>query len=422
MSTNNDAAQLQAQGQPSQSLTAAFVSVCGIFLMVGFSQFMTGIMVSYLQGLFSLTNFEAQLISLAFFAAYFLMALPAERLLSGYGYKRGIVVGLVICALGAALFIPASQLLQYWAFLGSVCVLGIGVATLQVGINPYVAVLGPESSAAARVSLANGCTALGAILAPKIGSALFLSDELNVKVTAALSPAQLLEKASIVQVPFLVVAAIFLVLAFVFSAMKLPEMKGINTAAAEPFSLSNYPWLILGIVGIFIYMGGQIGVINLFFLPYLQEKAGLTATEASTYLSYFFVLQMLGRFGGSALMTRYAAGGLLALSAAGMIGTIAAVQLMPGSAAPYLFALMGVFDALCFGNIFSLAIKGLGDATKKASSFLFMAVLGGAILPAVIGKVVDLTSMGVGLWAAAACYGYVFYYGLVGHKVGQKLA
>jgi FHS family L-fucose permease-like MFS transporter len=277
-------------------------------------------------------------------------------------------------------------------------------------------VLGEEKSASVRVSIAQGCTALGSIMAPVIGSALFLGDKKTDIVVSNL------EKASQVQLPFLVIMGIFLVLAVVFGSMKLPEMKSENAeATSSKFNISNYPWLLLGIIGIFIYMGGQIGIINLFFLPYLKEKAGFDAAKASEYLSYFFILQMLGRFGGSALMARFPAGPLLAISAFGMIATIALVMVLPGDFAPVLFVLMGLFDSVCFGNIFSLSIKGLGEHTKTASSFLFMAVLGGAILPPTIGKVVDVFGMQTGLLVAAACYGYVLFFGLIGHKTGQKL-
>lgn len=406
--------------QQKSSLVPAFIAVCFIFLMVGFSQFISGILVQYLQGLFGLSNFEAQLISLAFFIAYFIMAIPAERLLSAKGYKFGIVAGLILCAAGALLFIPASTSLAYFAFLGSVLVLGLGVATLQVGINPYVAVLGDESSAASRVSIANGCTALGSYLAPVIGSRILLTEDLKTDASAIMTTADKIAKAALVQQPFMIVAGIFLALALFFGLMKLPEITGAKDETKAEFKLSNYPWLILGIVGIFIYMGGQIGIINLFFIPYLKEYAGLTAQQASDYLGTFFVLQMIGRFAGSAIMTRVGAGPLLALSAAGMILSIVSAQFVPASLLPYLFVSMGVFDALCFGNIFSLAIKGMGEHTKKASSFLFMAVLGGAILPALIGKVVDMTNMLTGLFVAATCYAYVLYYGIAGHKVGQK--
>lgn len=401
------------------SLRAAFISICFIFFMVGFAQFTTGTLVDYLQKLFTLSNLQAQFISLAFFIAYFVMAIPAERLLTAKGYKYGIITGLVVCGLGAALFIPASMMLVYWAFLGAVLTLGLGVATLQVGINPYVAVLGDEKTAASRVSIANGCTALGSILAPQAAKLLF-SQSGSMDNVSSLSQEELLAKASIVQMPFMVVAGIFLMLGLFLFSQRLPEVGAKQeSGSTSSFSLGNYPWLVAGVVTLFIYMGGQIAVINLFFKPYLVQRGGLTLAEANDLLSVFFLLQMIGRFGGSALMQKMRANYLLMASAAGMVLCILAATVAPASVLWLLFVALGLFDAVCFGNIFSLAIAGLGEHTKKGSSMLFMAVLGGAILPAVIGAVVDAAGMNTGMLVAATCYVVVLWYGVTGYKMGQ---
>lgn len=397
-------------------LQATFVSVCVIFLMVGFAQFTTGTLVDYLKGLFHLSNFEAQLISLAFFIAYFVMALPAERLLSKLGYKWGIVIGLMVCAAGALFFIPASMVLQYWAFLAAVLLLGLGVATLQVGINPYVAVLGDEKSAASRVSIANGCTALGSILAPQAAKYL-LPDTSSTAVNAVLSPEQVAAQASVVQMPFGVVALIFVGLAVFLGAQKLPEPgRSDDAQPTAPFSIGQYPFLVWGILTLALYMSAQISVINLFFKPFLQQYAGLTLTQAGDYLSLFFLLQMVGRFAGSALMRTISPGILLVLSGIGMAASLLAAPYLPGGALPYLFAGIGLFDAICFGNVFSIAIRGMGVHTKLGSSFLFMSVVGGAIGPALIGALVDATSMTVGLALVAVSYLLVGYYGFVGRR------
>lgn len=394
--------------------TIPFLALCVLLFMVGFVQFINSILVDFMKKVFDLTNSQSQLVSFMFFLAYFTMALPAQALLKRFGYKVGMVFGLAVCGAGAILFLPAASSLTYAIFLIAIGILGTGVTILQVAANPYAAILGSPETSAARVNIANGATALGSMAAPYVGGTLILAKlpQMEEGVKQTFSSEIVL---GIVQTPYLLITGIFVFLASAFTFLKLPENLETTDESKEKeaFSLAKYPQLLFGIIAIFVYLGAQISLINT-FNSYLNTYVGISLTEAPAYLSFFFFLQMVGRFTGPAVMNSgISTGRLLALSGMGMIAVITLISFLPEGSQliAYALVLAGLFDAVCFGNVFAIAIKGLGSHTKLASSLIFMAVVGGAIFPILTGYITDSTSLKVAYIVPFLGYAYLIWYG-----------
>ena len=437
----------------------AFVNLTILFFMWGFMTALNDILIPYLKDAFDLTHTKAMLIQFAFFTSYFIGSLvyfivsaykgdPINRI----GYKRGIIIGLIISGIGALLFYPAAQYHMYGFFLSALFVLGLGFTLLQIAANPYVAILGTPESASSRLNLAQGFNSLGTTIAPVLGGYLifiFFKDSAG---------------ADAVKGPYLVFALVFIAMAFAISKTKLPRFT--NPDGVEPgFQSLKYPQLVFGMIAIFMYVGGEVSIGSM-LISYitLPEIAGLDEAGASILVSIYWGGQMIGRFLGSISLSgasktkKMIAMPAISIVAYLIIGlttdwasaniyfiflVINLIGFFIGRSLPnrtlYIFAFIniaflvisllstgqialwtiigiGLFNSIMWSNIFTLAIDGLGKYTSQGSSLLVMMILGGALLPLAMGYVADLYGVHLSFIVPIFSYIYIAFYGLRGYK------
>ncbi|NKB84212.1 sugar MFS transporter [Ochrobactrum grignonense] len=378
---------------------------------MGFITCLNDILIPHLKGVFQLNYFQSMLIQFCFFGAYFIVSLPAGALVKRISYKWGIVTGLVIAAIGCALFIPAASYRVYALFLGALFVLASGVTILQVAANPYVTVLGTPETAASRLTLTQAFNSLGTTVAPSFGALLILS--------AATSDAARSAEADAVQFPYLLLALAFAVLAVVFAILKLPDVQEEETAVItkEDGSAWQYRHLVLGSIGLFVYVGAEVSVGS-FLVNFLNDPnvAGLAESEAAHYVSYFWGGAMVGRFIGSVAMRYIDDGKALAFNALMAIVLLLITVATTGHVAMWSVLAIGLFNSIMFPTIFSLALHGLGKHTSQGSGILCLAIVGGAIIPLIQGALADTVGIHLAFLMPIICYIYIAYYGLIGSK------
>ncbi len=436
-----------------------------LFFMWGFMTVFNDILIPRFKEAFTLSYFQAMLVQFAFFGAYAVGALvyyiisvlkgdPINRI----GYKNGVTLGLLLAAFGSILFYPAAILGSYLFFLIALFIVGLGFAMLQIAANPYVTILGPEHTASSRLNLSQAFNSLGTTVGPLIGGWLIFSFFMREGAQGADS----------VKFPYLCFAIVFLVLAVFFRFAHLPNFSNAEAITKGAGAL-KHPHTVLGMVAIFMYVGGEVtvgsSIINYLNLPSL---GGLNHEQASTYLSYFWGGLMIGRFMGAFALGELKAGmknllvclvpvlafvcvwifggrqnalpygillvGLLGAfyvgrSSAGrmlvvfsviIIGLLLTGMTASGELAKWSVLGVGLFCSVMWSNIFSLAIEGLGPLKSQASSLLVMAILGGAILPPVQGAVADSFGMQFSYIVPALAFAYIAFYGLKGHRMGRE--
>jgi len=406
---------------------APFILITSLFFLWAFGVNLNDILIPHLKRAFGLSDFQSSYIQVAFFGGYFLAAFPAGRLMERIGYKRGILVGLALCAAGAVLFVPASSAHVYTYFLVALFVMACGQSFLEVAANPYATILGPPESAERRLNFAQSFNAVGAVASPLVGRAFILTGtEYTGAQIAAMSTAQLeayrASEASTVKGPYLVVAAIFVVVGVMIALTHLPEVHdsvssdGKADAPAGDDSVLAHPHLLRGVVAQFFYVGAQVGVAS-FVIRYTQFAVpGMAAKTAAIYLLCHQIGFLLGRFIGSGMMKRIAPASLLAAFAAGSV-VCTAVALMTTGIVPVLaVVLIGFFHSIMFPTIFALSIRNLGRLMKRGSSLLVMAIIGGAVFPAIMGRISDATSIQTAFVVPLLCYVYILYFAAAGYK------
>ncbi|NNV20261.1 sugar MFS transporter [Ochrobactrum pseudogrignonense] len=403
--------QPRADAHTGNNYSFALASLTMLFFMWGFITCLNDILIPHLKGVFQLNYFQSMLIQFCFFGAYFIVSLPAGALVKCISYKWGIVTGLVIAAIGCALFIPAASYRVYELFLGALFVLASGVTILQVAANPYVTILGAPETAASRLTLTQAFNSLGTTVAPSFGALLILS--------AATSDAASSAQADAVQFPYLLLALAFAVLAIVFAILKLPDVQEEETAALtkEDGSAWQYRHLVLGSIGLFVYVGAEVSVGS-FLVNFLNDPnvAGLAESEAAHYVSYFWGGAMLGRFIGAAAMRYIDDGKALAFNALMAIILLLITVATTGHVAMWSVLAIGLFNSIMFPTIFSLALHGLGKHTSQGSGILCLAIVGGAIIPLIQGALADKVGIHLAFLMPIICYIYIAYYGLIGSK------
>jgi len=449
-----------------QTYRGPFAIMTVLFFMWGFMTVFNDILIPRFKDAFTLDYFHAMLVQFAFFGAYFIGSLlyfaisvvigdPIARL----GYKNGVVIGLLISALGSALFFPAATFLSYPLFLAALFVVGLGFAMLQIAANPYVTILGPERTASSRLNLAQAFNSLGTTLGPLVGGYLIFQYFVRTGAHGAES----------VKVPYLAFCIVFTVLAAIFFFVHLPD---ISEGKIEPgFAALKFPHVDLGMLAIFLYVGGEVSVgssiINFLGQP---KVAGLTQLEASGYVSLFWFGMLVGRFMGAIELSELSprtkqlllaaiptaafailemirgwataqmylplllmcwvlfqcgkslAGRTLMIFSLAVVILLATAILAGGKVAMWCVIGAGLFTSIGWSNTFSLAIEGTGIYKSQASSLLVMAILGGAILPPIQGHIADRWSLQLSYIVPLIAYAYVAFYGWKGHKVGRHFS
>ncbi len=391
--------------------TFALTSLTSLFFMWGFITCLNDILIPHLKGIFDLSYSQAMLIQFCFFGAYFLVSIPAGNLVKKVGFQKGIVFGLIVAAIGCLCFYPAAAMHSYPVFLLALFILASGITVLQVSANPYVSILGKSETASSRLTMTQAFNALGTTVAPFFGAYLILE-----QVTESMSVA---EQAGSVQMPYILLGGMLLLLAGIFAYIKLPDVSHVEQHDDEPISGSawQYKHLVLGAVGIFVYVGAEVS-IGSFLVSFFNDPniAGLEEVEAAKYIAYYWGGAMVGRFIGAAVMQKIPAGKVLAFNAFAASVLILVAMLASGQIAMWAILLVGLFNSIMFPTIFSLALNGLGKYTSQASGILCLAIVGGAILPLIQGFLADSIGLQNSFFLPILCYGFIAFYGFSGSK------
>lgn len=409
-----------AAGAPSHR--AALTLLASLFFMWGFITVINNTLLPHLRSVFELSYTQATLIESVWFIAYFVASMPSAWLIERIGYQRALVLGLAVMAVGALGMVPAARVPSYAITLVSLFVIASGITLLQVAANPYVAVIGSPQTASSRLNLVQAFNSLGTTLAPLFGGWLILgrSTSGNAAADAVLTPAERLADAQSVQLPYLIVAAVLVVLAIVIARFRLPALgqstQRVRREERARHSLWHHRNLVLGIPAIFIYLIAEIGVSNLFINFVSQPHIGdLTHAQASRYLFLLWGGMMVGRFAGSFLMRTIAPEKVLAVFSVGAFVVMLVTVFATGHLAMWALISVGLFHSIMFPTIFTLGIRGLGPLTEEGAGLLVMAIAGGALV-VVQGWLADRHGLQLSFLLTAACELYVLFYALWGAR------
>lgn len=373
-----------------------FALITSLFFLWAIANNFNDILIRQFQKALDINRAEAGVIQFAFYMGYFIMALPAGLLMRKLGYRAGIMAGLGLYATGAFLFFPAAEIQTYAAFLVALFVMASGVAFLETAANPYIVAFGPTSRASQRLTLAQAFNGVGGALAPALGGLFIFSGiEHDSAAIEAMSAAELAayraSEAQMVQVPYLILGGVVLLILVAIALVKLPDPvedgAGTTAGPSDLRGLLRAPGFAGAVLAQFFYCGAQVSIWS-FFVDFVKEVQPETPEKTAAYLlSFSLVLFMIGRFTGAALMARFDAGRLLMLFALINVGLCIAAALLPGTAAIAALTLTSFFMSIMFPTIFAQGVRNLGPMASLGSSFIVMAIVGGALFPPLMGLV-----------------------------------
>jgi len=398
----------------SQNKTGfAIFLITSLFFLWGFALNLNPILIPHLKKACQLSDTQSAFIDSASYIAYFLLAIPAGRFMNRYGYKGGIILGLLLFAIGAFLFYPAAATRSYTFFLGALFIIASGLAFLETAANPYITVLGDPATGTQRLNFAQSFNGLAAFIAPLIGGKFILSGKtLSAREEAAMSAAQLDQylnnEAFAVQVPFIIIGLVVLVVAIFLWRTPLPDIKEDDSLEVEG-SILKEKNLMLGVLAQFFYVGGQV-CISSFFIRFSARVAGIGEVPAAYYLSAALLGFMLGRFFGTFLMRFISPPKLLTIYSIIVMILLGICIATTGMAAIYALIAVQFFLSIMFPTIFALSVRGLGTKTKEGSSLVIMAIVGGAVFPVIMGRVSDATNIQLSYIVPAVCFLMVLYF------------
>lgn len=403
-----------------------------LFFMWGFLTCLNDILIPHLKGIFELNYAQAMLVQFCFFSSYFLFAVPSGKLVEWRGYKGTMVIGLLVMATGAFLFLPASTAASFGLFLSALVILAAGITSLQVAANPYVANLGPPETAAARLNLSQALNSLGTAVAPIFGGALILgttqvAPEKLKSFTAAALQAYRTEQASSVRLPYIGIGLTLVLLAVALALVKLPTMdftRDIRPGEMHPPSddtIWKHPVLLAAALGIFVYVGAEVSIgsflVNYFGLPGI---AAMPEQQAAKYVSIYWTGAMIGRFIGSWLLTKLRTSTVLASAAVFAFLLVVTSILTHGHTAMWAILAVGLFNSVMFPSIFTVGLSGLGPLTSKGSSLMVAAIVGGALIPLAEGHLADNIGVQHAFIIPATCYVYIALFGWFGGRRAER--
>jgi FHS family L-fucose permease-like MFS transporter len=426
----------------NKSYKSALIFLTTLFFLWGFITVLVDSLVPRLKDVFEMSYAKTVLVQFAFFTAFFVVSVPAGAILSKIGYRKGIVLGLIIMALGCLLFYPAAEFRNFTIFLIGYFTLAGGITVLQVAANPYVALLGSEEGASSRLNLSQAFNSLGTTIAPVVGALFLLSD--SVKTSEEINALSTLEKvdyyaaeAATVQTPFLLIATFIGILAVVFAFIKLPKVMQ-ESPKGGYLSLLKNKLMLMGALGIFVYVGAEVA-IGSFLVNYFDDMnlailiaendtmMNIANTIASTFNKSFsnsdpksligiFIIfywggAMIGRFVGAYLTKIIPPGKVLSIFALLAILMIVISINTQGLLSMWSILAVGLFNSIMFPTIFTLTLEGLGELKAQASGLLCMAIVGGAIIPFAFGGLIDGFGFKTAFILTMICYGYILYYG-----------
>jgi FHS family L-fucose permease-like MFS transporter len=424
MTTMNSSTPITANA-PSASYKSALVVVTTLFFMWGFLTCLNDILVPHLKPIFDLSYAKIMFIQFAFFSAYFLFSVPMGKIVEWIGYKWTMVGGLFTMGVGALLFIPAAAAPSYPLFLFALMILAGGITALQVAANPYVAVLGPARTASSRLNLAQAFNSLGTTIAPYVGGLFILSaapksmDEIR-QMSSEVLHAYRLQQASSIKLPYLALGLIAIALGIAIATFKLPPVPAAERHTGDRsghMHLWKYRQLVFGAIGIFVYVGAEVS-IGSFMVNYLSQPniGNLPEKLAAGYLSFYWGGAMVGRFIGSAILQKVRTGTVLGTAAIATCLLVGVSMLSTGPVAMWSIILVGLFNSIMFPSIFTLGIAELGPLTGEGSGIMIMAIVGGAVVPVLVGVLADRIGIHHSFILPLICYLYIVYYGFQGSQ------
>ena len=400
-----------------------FILITSLFFLWGFAHNLDPILIPHLKKSFTLTTTQSTLVDSAVFIAYFIMALPAGFIMKKFGYKMGIISGLLFFAIGCFLFIPAANYQSYNYFLVALFIIACGLTVLETAANPYAAALGDPATATQRLNLAQSFNGLAAAVAPVIGARIILTKgysevELSAMTEAAKKIA-LASEASSVKTPYAILGFILLVIALLFALSHLPKIMDTTekTDSKHIFHAFRNRHLKWAVIAQFFYVGAQVSVLSLFIL-YATKSASITEVQAADYLGVGGIAFLIGRFSGTFFMKYIKPEKLLAIYAA--INILLSIVAITATGLITVYAVIGIcfFMSIMFPTIFSLGIKDLKGDTAYGSSLIIMSIVGGAILPRFFGFIADSSgNIQLGYIIPLICFTVVLFFGWKGYKI-----
>lgn len=394
-----------------------FLLITSLFLIWGFAHALLDVLNKHFQNILDVSKMESGFIQAAVYGGYFIAAIPAGIFIKRFGFKRGIILGLLLVAFGSFLFIPATGIQQFWSFLIPLFIIACGLASLETAANPYTTVLGPKESAERRINLAQSFNAVGWILGPLVGSAIILSTQKGGG-----------EEFSSLAIPYMGLGGVVLLVGLFFFFTKLPEVTGHfdhghleeDATRLDSTPLINHRHFLLAVVAQFFYVAAQTG-INSFFINYVTESIPSINDENAGYILGFGGMGMfwLGRLTGSYFMGIFKPNRILSTYAIINVLLMTLVVARLGWLSVVALFSTYYFMSIMFPTIFAFGIKDLGEQTKQASSYIVMAIVGGAICPPVMGYIADVSSMNLAFIIPLVCFAVVFYYGIFGYKINN---
>ena len=398
------------------------VLIFALFFAFGGITSLNDIVIPKLKALFTLSYAEAMLVQSAFFAAYFLISLPAAAIIRRTGYLRAAVIGLVTMALGCLLFVPASSFGLFAAFLLALFVLASGITIVQVVANPLISALGSPATAHSRLTFAQAFNSLGTTVFPYVGSILILRS-LNeydpaVLTGAALDAFRVQESRTIVLTYLGLAAALFaMALAVWANRNRLPGGQAAQTPFWQAFGLLRQKRFGFGALGIFLYVGGEVAIGSVIVNFLMQSDVlALSARGAGELVPLYWGGAMTGRFIGAYLLRFYSPGKVLASAAAAVILLLALAGVSTGALSGGALLAIGLFNSIMFPTIFALASEGLGPRAHEGSGIICVAITGGAIVPLIMGQAADVAGLNAALAVPAACYGGIVFFGIYARR------
>jgi FHS family L-fucose permease-like MFS transporter len=387
------------------------ILVTSLFFLWGLAYGLLDVLNKHFQETLNITKQRSTFLQAAYFGAYFLIALPAGLFMQRAGYRKGIIFGLLLYATGALLFYPSAENASFPFFLLALFILASGLTFLETAANPYITVLGKPETSEFRLNLSQSFNGVGSFIGPWIGGALFFGNE---------SQDQQSQLGS-VKFVYIAIAALVLIVAFLFIKTKMPEVKEeelvIDQETHSGRALSQHRHFVWAVVAQFFYVAAQVGIAAL-FINYCTEKGlGITNEKASYFLGVSLLLFTIGRFAGTAIMKAIAPNKLLAIYAVVNMLLCAIVVWIPGMISIYSLMAIFFFESIMFPTIFALGVKNLGVYTKKGASFIIMSIVGGALVPVVMGTLAQQYSTPVAYIVPLICFLVVFVFAVSGYKI-----
>lgn len=428
--TDQDSGLVTENNTAGKSYLVPFILITCLFFLWGLAHNLDSFLIPHLKKACQLDNRQSTLIDTSVYLAYFLMAIPAGMMLKKFGYKNSIIIGLLLFALGAFLFVPAADSRAYLLFLGALFIIGCGLTILETAANPYATILGDPKGATTRLNLAASFNGLAAIVAGFVGTKFILSgkeysDDQLAAMTEAARNTYLAGEASSVKMPYIILGCVLVLVAVLFYFSSLPEIKSASkepTTGGNFFGVLKHRHLLLGVLAQFFYVGAQVCVTS-FFIRMAKQGGGYDELAAGAAYGVYGFLFTAGRFAGTYLMRFIDSAKLLSIYSVVSVALCAIAIWADGTVVIYALGALGFFMSIMFPTIFALGIDGLGEDTKPASSWLVMSIIGGAILPYVMATVIDFNKDQIqpGYIIPLLCFLFILYYGLNGYKIKKHL-